>query len=532
MAAYVVRRMLSGLLLVLLLTFLTFAVYQLIPVNPACLRIDCGPGNRSTPADFAAADHQLGVDRPLPFQYARWVWRFVRHGSFGTGWIGGVDVTSTIGHALPITALIVAGGLLLLLLMAIPLGCYAALRPRSPADRGLLAFGVLGLAIHPFVLAIAIKDLFGYAGLPGGGYCALTSTANGCGGPADWGAHLVLPWICFALFFLPIYLRMIRVRMLETLGEQYVVTARAKGATEQRVIRHHVLRNAMGPLLPMVAADAGTALTAAIYIELVFGLPGLGQLSVRSLSGQSGGYDRAMVAGIVATVGVTVVLLNVLADIGRASLDPRVRLQAAGGLFPMPRFVRESPLARVPKLAYGGIVVAALAAAGVVVYTWPNPPSGIVLEPPLRTQALSVNSVVPLNGGPSTTTSPGSIVVRITRATFGKSGWKIDYALTNRSRTRITEVQSPRGAFGSTGFSLGYNFHDGVEFVAHRELNAAEFLPSAPTSIAAGKTFRGTFGGLEDVPKNVQYSVTFAEYAPANLESFPTYVSVVVGNAP
>jgi len=80
MAAYAVRRIGSG----LLLTFVTFAVYELIPVNPACLRIDCGPGNHSTPADFANADHQLGVDRPLPFQYARWVWRFIRHGSFGT----------------------------------------------------------------------------------------------------------------------------------------------------------------------------------------------------------------------------------------------------------------------------------------------------------------------------------------------------------------------------------------------------------------------------------------------------------------
>ena len=108
------------------------------------------------------------------------------------------------------------------------------------------------------------------------------------------GRDLLLPWICFSLFFLPLYVRMIRVRLLETLGEQYVVTARAKGASERRVVVGHVLRNAIAPVLPMAAADAGTALTAAIYIEVVFVMPGLGREAVFALGGGAAGTtDRS-----------------------------------------------------------------------------------------------------------------------------------------------------------------------------------------------------------------------------------------------
>jgi peptide/nickel transport system permease protein len=532
MLAYAVRRIASGLVLVLLLTFLTFAVYQLIPVDPACLRIDCSPGNHSSAADFAAADHQLGVDRPLPFQYARFVWRFIRHGSFGTSWIGGVSINHLLGQSLPVTAWIVFGGLLILLLLAVPLGCYAALRPRSPADRGLLGFGILGLAIHPFVLAIAIKELFGTIHVGGDGYCNLLGSNGTCGGVFDWANHLILPWICFALFFLPLYLRMVRVRMLETLSEPWVTTARAKGASEVRVVGHHVLRNAIAPLLPMVAADAGTALTAAIYLEVVFHLNGLGRLSVNALSGNAGGYDRALVVAIVATVGVCVVMLNVVADIGRAALDPRVRLRTSRGLVKMPRFLAESWLSRAPKASYAAVAVASAVGLGFVIYTWPNPPTGIVLTPPLRTQQLSVRQVTPINPGSSTSASLGDIVVHLRRAVFGKSGWKVDYSLTNRSKATLVAVPAVRGPQG-TGFSLGYNYRSaGVEFVAHRELQAGQFLPSEPTTLRPGETFTGTFGGLEDVPRGVQYSMTFPEYASVSPPGQPTYLSVAAGTAP
>jgi peptide/nickel transport system permease protein len=138
---------------------------------------------------------------------------------------------------------------------------------------------------------------------------------------------MAAPWLVFALFFVPIYLRMIRTRLVATLSEQYVTTARAKGATESRVVVHHALRNATGPLLPMVALDAGTAITAAIYVETIFGLPGLGHLAVVGLTGEIGQihYDLPFLVSLVLTIGVFVVALTTLADIASAWLDPRIR---------------------------------------------------------------------------------------------------------------------------------------------------------------------------------------------------------------
>jgi len=138
---------------------------------------------------------------------------------------------------------------------------------------------------------------------------------------------MAVPWFVFALFFIPIYLRIIRARLVGTPSEPYITTARAKGATETRVVVHHALRNSMGPMLPMVALDAGTAITAAIYVETIFGLPGLGHLAVVGLTGEIGQihYDLPFLIALVLTIGVFVVALTTLADIAHAWLDPRIR---------------------------------------------------------------------------------------------------------------------------------------------------------------------------------------------------------------
>ena len=160
MTAFLLRRILSGLLLVFALTFLTFFVFNEIPTNPACLVVACGPHTTTTDADIRAADHRLGIDRPVYVQYGKFVWHLVRHADFGTAWTSQQRVGTLIGQALPVTASLVGGGMLLMLLLALPLGCIAALRPRSPADRGLLAASVIGLAIHPFVLGITLQQFF------------------------------------------------------------------------------------------------------------------------------------------------------------------------------------------------------------------------------------------------------------------------------------------------------------------------------------------------------------------------------------
>jgi peptide/nickel transport system permease protein len=512
MGAYVVRRLLSGLVMILLLTFLTYLVFEVIPVDPACLRVACGPNTHSTDADIRAADHTLGVDRPVVYQYGRFVWRFVRHGNLGTTWIGEASVNHTIGAALPITASIVVGGVLLLLLLAVPLGCVAALRPRSVADRSLLAFAIVGIAVHPFVLAYVFGRIFGPdIGLPSGGYCALTSSASGCGGPADWAGHLLLPWICFALFFLPLYVRMIRVRLIETLGEQYVVTARAKGASERRVVVGHVLRNAIAPVLPMAAADAGTALTAAIYIEVVFAMPGLGREAVFALGGSTGGYDRPLVVGIVLTVATFVVLLTVASDIGTAWLDPRVRMQASSGLFPMPRALQRHKLPVAAKRTLVVVGAVALVAGLVTMYAIPTGGKAATLTGPTRTLKVDWTETHALNIGPA----PGSVVVRVRKVELGKQGWRVTGGVTNKG-TGAVQIYPGTNAARENGFSLAY----ATRSQGYNTLviaNAGDFRPALPTVLNPGESWNGTFAGVEVIPGDKQFYVGYGIFGPPGL---------------
>jgi peptide/nickel transport system permease protein len=349
MVRVIVRRLLGGILLLVLLSFTAFFVANEIPQNKACMFfLDCG---KTTAAQRKAALHAHGFDQSVFIQYGRYLWHIIRDRSLGTSW-NGIQLDTAIAAALPPTASLVLGGMLLMLALAIPLGAVAALRPRSVADRAVLTSSVAGLAVHPFVLGVGIAALFRLLGAPRRDYCPLTTRAipqapsfggepiiiSGpgfhaplpCGGIGDWAKHLVAPWFVFALMFVPLYVRMVRTRLLGTLSERYVTTARAKGATEGRVVIHHALRNAMGPLLPMIALDAGTAITAAIYVETVFGLPGLGHLAVIGLSGAyfppgSPHYDLPLIVGLVLTIGVFVVALNMLADIASAWLDPRLR---------------------------------------------------------------------------------------------------------------------------------------------------------------------------------------------------------------
>lgn len=357
MVLFVLRRLISGALVMVALTFVTYVVVNEIPQNKACHIIACTPS--TTNAEKRAALQRAGLDQSIWNQYRDFVWTVVRHGSLGSA-SNGQKLNPTIAAAVPPTAWLVLGGMALMLLLTVPLAAYAASFPRSPADRGALSFSLIGLAVHPFVLGIGIQQAGSRLGLPKGGYCPLTTKAVAtpldpgvplptgrfaavpCGGASPWLSHMILPWVVFALFFTPVYLRMIRTRLLATLGEQYVTTARAKGATETRVVIRHALRNALGPLLPMIALDAGTALTAAIYIETVFAVPGLGHLAVVGLSGEffQGHYDLHYITAIVFTVGLFVVALSIAADVASAWLDPRVRDRTQHALIPIPRLLR------------------------------------------------------------------------------------------------------------------------------------------------------------------------------------------------
>lgn len=535
MIVFVLRRLLSGLLLVLVLSFLTFFVFNEIPTSPACLVVACGPKTTTTDAMYRAAEHQLGIDRPVLRQYGDWLWHVVRDGDFGTSWVSKEPVGTSLAHALPVTISVVLGGMVLMLLLAVPLGAFAATRPRTPADRGVLALSVIGLAIHPFVLGSLISQFFSvhlhvystYCPLTGGGRQLLGTESTGlsagapCGGPLDWAGHLAVPWLVFALLFLPLYMRMIRVRLLETLSEPYISTARAKGATEARVLRHHAMRNAFGPLLPMLAVDAGTAITAAIYVETVFGLQGLGALSVRALSGSAGGYDLPLIVAIVAVVGAFVVLLNVAGDVAGAWLDPRIRTRDASGLIPLPRAVDRRPRLRLAlNVAVGAALVALVA---VVIAAKPEKATGRVsLGTPVRTHKVKwqdyfrMFASVPVKGQQGTVGMGGNIEVDTKSVEIGPTGWRVHARIFNSSPLRLRVVPlAPPGTvvtYPVVPMSLVVQTDNGGGVKRLEPLGATQIDPPIPEILAPQQSWEGTIGGPGVVAKGQLFYAGYGQF--------------------
>jgi peptide/nickel transport system permease protein len=508
---FAARRAISGAVLVGALTFLTFLVFNAIPTNPACLVVACGPHTTTNDATIRAADHRLGIDRSVVVQYGKFVWRLVRHGSFGTSWTNDRSVGAQIASALPVTASLVAGGMILMLALALTLGSVSALRPRSIPDRGLLAVSVIGLAVHPFVLGIGLRDLFArQLGAPSSSYCPIRSGAGfGCAGLSSWAVHLAVPWLVFALLFLPLYMRMIRARLLETLNEPWISTARAKGASEPRVLLGHALRNAIGPVLPLIAIDAGTALTAAIYIETVFGLPGLGHLAVQAFSGDAGGYDLPLTAALVTTVGAFVVVLNLLADVAGAWVDPRIRFQAnKKGISTMAITAR--PRLRV---ALAGVGVAAVAFAAFQ-FGQSHAPSS---RPAAQTRTVSENLAdsfdLSSGAGPK-----AWIRTRVTKLDVEPHSWRV-YASINNDSNRPIQIFQPDLSFPVIYPQQGMSL---VIAPSRRQLaegnhsftisSARSFNPAIPRVLPPHQNWTGWFAGIDAVPRDRQIHVGFGTF--------------------
>lgn len=343
MAAYVLRRLGVAVCLLFVLSVITFLMYSQIPANPAGFVIDLQHASR---AQIAKVDHELGVDRPIWVQYEKFVVRAL-HGDLGLSWNGirfsylgtasGVPVGPLVWHAARVTASVVVGGFALLLAIALPLGAFVATRPRGLADRLSLGLSLAAISTHPLVVGLLLQLFAGnrWHLAPPSGYCPLVPPSAAakaeaarqgselCGGPLAWASHLALPWITFALFFVALYLRMTRARMMEVLDEPYVRTARAKGGSELRVVVRHALRNAISPIVTMVGMDAGMAVGIAVYVETVFALPGLGRTTIQALQGFSG-YDLPVIVGVVLVTAVAIILLNLLVDLALYAIDPTI----------------------------------------------------------------------------------------------------------------------------------------------------------------------------------------------------------------
>jgi peptide/nickel transport system permease protein len=329
---YLVRRLLWAGVLLLAVTIVTYLIFFAIPQDPA--RLACG--QRASQSCIDQATKFYGLDQPVPVQY----WYFLsrlspvtfEHGadifktpSLGISFTNRRDVNQVITEAAPVTASLVFGGAILWMLVALPIGIMSALRPRSLVDRSAMLFVLIGISAPPFWIGLILQYFIGYkwALTPISGYADMVNPPPGQpGGPWEWFYHLILPWCTFALLFAALYVRMTRASVMETMNEDFVRTARAKGAAEPTVLRAHVLRNALLPIVTMLGMDIALGLGGAIFTETVFGLPGLGRQAVRSLLTA----DLPTTMGIVIFATLCIVVFNLIVDLVYAWVDPRIRL--------------------------------------------------------------------------------------------------------------------------------------------------------------------------------------------------------------
>jgi peptide/nickel transport system permease protein len=342
-AYFLLRRAAGGLLTVWAMVTFAFWVFWAIPSQPASFVY---PNRQHLWNDqIHQADHILGIDRPKATQYLDYLWH-VLHWNFGRSWatyaqIPGLPknahypgVQAQLAPELGVTLSITLGGALVVLLLAVPLGAIAGSRLRTLADRTISLVALIGVCTHPMVIALVLRGIFGdhLHWVPPPGYCPLRGYpgsfgGSGCNGPADWASHLILPWATFALLFLALYIRMVRTSVAETLPEDFVRTARAKGASNLRVLARHVLPNASLRVLTMIGMEIGTAIGVCAYIETAFGMQGLGLAGIQAMLG----LDLPEILGIVTLITLIVVTGNLIVDALYAFIDPRVRFTIEPG---------------------------------------------------------------------------------------------------------------------------------------------------------------------------------------------------------
>ncbi len=324
MFRYLIRRVLWAMFLFLVITFVTFVIFFMAPNDPA--RAMCG-GDQASRACLATATEKLGLDKPVVVQYVKYLDRLVVHQDLGTSYATGQSINEKIKMAAPVTASLVFGGAVLWMIIGLSVGIYSALRPRSLIDRAAMVFVLIGVSAHPVWIGLIFSYFFGVRWhiTPIADYANFFGAAPGSGdpgGPVQWAYHMILPWMTFAILFAALYVRMIRANVMETLNEDYVRTARAKGAPEQRILFAHVLRNALLPVVTMLGMDIGVALGGAIFTETVYQLPGLGRTIVVAL----GNDDLAIVEGVVVFATFAILFFNLIVDLMYAWIDPRIRL--------------------------------------------------------------------------------------------------------------------------------------------------------------------------------------------------------------
>jgi peptide/nickel transport system permease protein len=288
-----------------------FVLLKLTPGDPVLIML----GERATAQNYAALRHDLGLDQPYPVQYLAWLGH-VAEGDFGKSLRNGALVRGEIQARLPATLQLGVTALVLGLVVAVPLGILSAVFRRSPLGFFASAFSQVGVAIPGFFVGLVLIYVFALTlrWFPPGSYTNFTEN------PGEWFRRLVLPAITLSLFGAAAQTRFIRSGLLDTLHQDYIRTARAKGFSDAAVILGHALRNALIPSVTLLGLQIGAILEGAFIIESVFAWPGIGRLAVQSL----GARDYPIVQAVVLLAVFVFLAANLLVDIAYAYLDPRI----------------------------------------------------------------------------------------------------------------------------------------------------------------------------------------------------------------
>jgi peptide/nickel transport system permease protein len=318
MTRYIIRRLLWGVVLLIAVSALTFVLFRILPTaDPAKLRA----GRLQSPKIIAEIRHDLGLDKPLLTQFWLYMKGIFLHFDLGFSYYSNAPVKELIFNRLPATLSLVLGGAVIWLIAGLSIGIISARRAGSRLDRASMGTALVLVSAPEYWLGLLAlfffaTDIGKFPILPGAGsYVGLTVD------PAKWFTSLIMPWLVVAAGTAAIYARLLRGSLLETMGEDYIRTARAKGLSERRIVLRHGLRSAINPIVTVLGIDIAVLLGSAVLVETVFDIPGIGRLNYTAITHS----DYPIVQGTVLLAALFVVVANIVVDIIYAFLDPRVR---------------------------------------------------------------------------------------------------------------------------------------------------------------------------------------------------------------
>jgi peptide/nickel transport system permease protein len=312
MTAYIIRRVLATIPVMAIVALFVFSLLYIAPGDPAAVIA----GDQATPQDVERIRASLGLDRSFLVRFGAWLWDIV-HGNLGTSIFTNLPVTTMIAQRIEPTLSLMILTLILAISIAVPMGVLAAWKQGTWIDRAVMGFAVLGFSIPVFVVGYLLAYIFALEldWLPVQGYTALK---NGIG---PWLQNLILPAVALGGVYIALIARITRATMLEVLSQDYIRTARAKGAGQRSILFLHALKNAAVPIVTVIGIGIALLIGGAVVTESVFAIPGLGRLTVDAILRR----DYPVIQGVVLLFSFVYVLVNLAIDLLYTLFDPRIR---------------------------------------------------------------------------------------------------------------------------------------------------------------------------------------------------------------